>query len=326
MDLKTLNPITRLSNWLESAVSSPGTSAAIPAQAGQSTDIVPAAGDQAVVAPAKEGDIVSGTWIDSNGQALASTYAQSHTEEFRRIVESFDEEKQTATAWVIGKVYTLLAYLLPPITAWYVGMAIGDAFSGSFNLLNAWSVYAHLISVSLEMMLPVLGLSVAVQLRRSVKDRSQVAMAVILIALFICLGIGNAFAQIFLIDQHIHVVDLPGKVAIGFRAAAPLVIDVIATMYLSVVGVRSLKKYIADQRAKIEAVRDVNQVNIELDSAQIKAAIDKQSAVMDMQAKAHRASTWNEIERMQAEAMINQARKNMLDSGDTGGSYRRSRY
>src|SRR5258708_5437943 len=310
MAVKIWNPVAALGNWLGRGIDE-GLAATNPTT---STDVVPAAQSQPVATPAKDGELVSGTWIDSSGQALATTYAQSHTEEFRRIVESFDEEKQTATAWIIGKVYMLLAYLLPPITAWYVGMAIGDAFSGSFNLLSAWSVYAHLISVSLEMMLPVLGLAVAVQLRRSVKDRSQIAMAVTLIILFVALGVGNSFAQIFLIDKHLKVTDLPAKVAGAFGAGAPLLIDVIATVYLSVVGVRSLKKYLADQRAKIEAVRDVNQINIELDSAQIKAAIDKQSAVMDMQAKAHRASTWNEIERMQAEAMIQTARKNMLDS------------
>lgn len=323
MAVKTWNPVAALGNWLGKGIDE-GIAAVNPPT---STDVVPAAQASPTVTPAKDGEPVSGRWVDSNNnQALATTYAQAHTEEFRRIVESFDEEKQTWLAQAISKVYMLLAYLLPPVTAWYVGMAIGDAFSGGFTLASAWSVYAHLISVSLEMMLPVLGLAVAVQLRRSVKDRSQVGMTVFLIVLFICLGIGNSFAQIFLIDQHLQVSDLPGKVAVGFRAGAPLVIDVIATVYLSVVGVRSLKKYLADQRAKIEAVRDVNQINIELDSTTIKAAIEKQSAVMDMESKAHRAQTWNEIERMQAEAMISQARKNMLDQGDNGGSYRRSRY
>ncbi len=47
---------------------------------------------------------------------------------------------------------------------------------------------------------------------------------------------------------------------------------------------------------------------------------------MDMQAKAHRAETWNEFERKQAEQMIQTARRNMLDLGDNGGSYSRSRY
>ena len=149
---------------------------------------------------------------------------------------------------------------------------------------------------------------------------------VVLALLFLVLGIGNSFAQLFLIDQHVHVgADRAAMFGVYFRAFGPMVIDIICAAYLSVVGVRNLKKYLADQREKITAVRDVNAINIELDQAHLKAAMDKQNAIMDMSSKAQRAATWNEIEAMQSKAMIEQAKRNMR-SDESGGSYRRSRY
>jgi hypothetical protein len=46
----------------------------------------------------------------------------------------------------------------------------------------------------------------------------------------------------------------------------------------------------------------VNQINMELDSTAIRAA---------MESKTHQAAMWNEIERMQAESMIPQVSKKL---------------
>ncbi len=92
------------------------------------------------------------------------------------------------------------------------------------------------------------------------------------------------------------------------------------------VGVRNLKKYLADQREKIHAVREVNLVHIEMDKTTLQAELDRQSAIMDMHSKQQRAETWNQIEAMQSQAMIEHAKQKMLDSPDSGSSYRRSRY
>ncbi len=298
-----------------------------PAPTAQPPAIVP---DQTPSAPAQQ-DLVSGTFIDATQQQpmivpMAST-AAVQTIEFQKVVNSFDEDKQNPMERVTTAIYTVLAYVFPPLTAWYVGMAIGDAFSGMFNFGNAWSVYAHLISITLELMLPILGLAVVVTFKRSLKDRSQLPTFVVLALLFVVLGIGNSCAQLFLIDQHINIgANLPAQFGVYFRAFGPMVIDVISTSYLAVVGVRSLKKYLADQREKITAVRDVSAIHIELDQAHLKASMDKQNAIMEMQSKAQRAQTWNEIEQMQSKAMIEQARRNMGDQGNEGGSYRRGRY
>jgi hypothetical protein len=61
-----------------------------------------------------------------------------------------------------------------------------------------------------------------------------------------------------------------------------------------------------------------------MEQTKIKTSMDRQQAVMDMQSKQQRANTWNELEMIQSQAMIEQAKKNM--QGDGGDGYRRSRY
>ncbi len=286
------------------------------------TDIVPATN----TTPVAQGEAVQGTFIDASLPQQSMSNAAAQTREFQKVVNSFDEDKQGVLASLTEKLYTLLAYTVPPIAAYGVGAAIGDAFSGPFTLSSSYSVSMHVISVGLELLLPALGFAVVTQFKRALKERSQMPMFIILGVLFLVLGVGNSFAQLFLINQHVSTGDsLPAQIGVYFRAFGPMIIDVISTMYLSVVGVRNLKKYLADQRVKIEAVKDVNAINIELDQAHLKAAMDKQNAIMEMHSKAQRATTWNEIEAMQSKAMIEQAKRNMGQDGE-GGSYRRSRY
>ena len=286
-----------------------------------STAIVPAQSST----PVAQGEAVQGTFIDATVQPL-NTNAAAQTREFQRTINSFDEDRKGILARATEGVYTFLAYVVPPLAAYGVGLAIGDVFSGTFTFASAYSVSTHIISVGLELLLPALGFAVVTQFKRALKERSQMAMFIVMGLLFLVLGIGNSFAQLFLINQHVSIGDsLPAQIGLYFRAFGPMIIDVISTMYLSVVGVRNLKKYLADQREKITAVKDVNAINIELDQAHLNAAMQKQNAIMEMQSKAQRSQTWNEIEAMQSKAMIEQAKRNMGQDGE-GGSYRRSRY
>ncbi len=287
------------------------------------TALVPATNATPVVS----GEPVAGTFIDASMPQHNTTSAAAQTHEFQKVINSFDEDKQGLLARLTEKLYTFLAYVVPPLAAYGVGAAIGDAFSGPFTFASTYSVSMHVISVGLELLLPALGFAVVTAFKRAIKERSQMPMFIVTALLFLVLGIGNSFAQLFLIGQHISVGNsLPAQIGVYFRAFGPMIIDVISTVYLSIVGVRNLKKYLADQREKINAVKDVNAIHIELDQAHLKAAMDKQNAYMEMQQRAQRATTWNEIEQLQSKAMIEQARRNMGDQGNEGGSYRRGRY
>jgi hypothetical protein len=175
--------------------------------------------------------------------------------------------------------------------------------------------------------MPILGFCVSLTFRRAAKDRSQVVICAVCLLLFLAVGIGNAIVQIFMVTKNLGALTVSDQAAVYFRAFAPLIIDLICTLYLSVTGAKSLKRYLADKRAVIEAVRDISGINILLESQQHTAAINEMQAMMDLLSKQKRAETWNRIESAQADKMVKSAEKALRDEdGDDTGSWRRRRY
>jgi len=251
-----------------------------------STALSPAANEQVAVIPetAKDAEIVSGTFVPTIN-ATGNTEAHKHAARLRSTIETFNEDKQTPLEWIVVKFFTVLAYLLPPFVAWIVGQAIGDAWGGKFDWNNAWSVYSHVISISLEMMLPVIGYSVTVAVKRAAKDRSQMFVPIILGLLFLGLAVGNSFAQIYLIEGHIKIAkgDIAGQVSMIFRSFTPLVVDVIATIFLSVVTVRNLQKFLANMQQKEVGIQAVARSEIAVEKAFDQAQIDRENAAMQQE-------------------------------------------
>jgi hypothetical protein len=237
-----------------------------------------------VLAPpdqAKDAEVVSGQFVPTI-DATGPTEAHRNAARLRQTIETFNEDKQTPLEWLVVKFFTVLAYLLPPFVAWIVGQAIGDAWGGKFDWVNAWSVYSHVISVSLEMMLPVMGYAVTVAVKRAAKDRSQMFIPIILGLLFLGLAIGNSFAQIYLIEGHIKLAkdDTAGQISMIFRSFTPLVVDVIATIFLSVVTVKNLQKFLKDMQQKEVGIQSVARSEIAVEAAFNQAEIDRENARM----------------------------------------------
>ena len=261
-----------------------------------------------------------GIWISAN--ALDSGDASQRTKEFETIVNSFDEDKETVGHWITHKIISILCYTLPALFAIFGGWAIGDAFCNAQTPV-ATSIFYHMMSVGVELLTPIAGIMCAKKVQQAKKDRSLIVLCVILAIVFLFVAVANAFAQeVFLYAL------LPQKsnieiASVWFRAFGPSIFDAIALSYLAVASAKSLKKFLADQTVKAAAVGQVAASAINLDRAHLQAGIERQQALQDMQSKSRRATTWNEIEAMQAEQMIETAKRNMIGDGNTS---RRSRY
>jgi hypothetical protein len=339
MSLITLNPVTWAKKGLHkgleslagdaawSRVSTPATKQAPPPATIAHADVSPAASDDAPPLYVN-GEAVSGHFVDDQAQATDPTaQAARRTEQFSRIVATFDEDKLHLLASLVSKFFMAMAYLVPLGIGYFAGAALGDTISGTFSLgAGARNIYTHFLSIVLELSIPMLGYAVAVTFKRAAKDRGQLTLCAVLSLLFLLLAIGNALTQDVLLYHLIPQTTTDEQVSVWFRSFGPSIFDILATIFISIVGVRSLKKYLADQREKIHATREVNLIHIEMDKTTLQAEIDRQSAIMDMQSKQQRSTTWNEIEAMQSKSMIEQARRNMLAGPESGSSYRRNRY
>ena len=253
-----------------------------------STTVAPAANEQTAVLPEtpKDVEVVSGHFVpDIQINATSRNDALAHTERLRKTVESFNEDKQTLLEWLVVKFFTGLAYLLPILIAWVVGNAIGQVWAGKFDWGNPWSVYSYAISIGLEGMIPVMGYSVTVATKRAMKDHSQMAWPIILAVLFFALAVGNSFAQMFMIDSHIKIAsgDFKGQASLYFRSFGPLVIDVIATIFLTVVTVKNQRKFIKDMQEKEAAIEAVARSEIKVEAAFDQAQIDRENAQVEQE-------------------------------------------
>lgn len=259
--------------------------------ASTSTAMAPASNQQTAVLPEtpKDAEIVSGTFVPDQTITINAkgSDALAHTERIRKTVESFNDDRMVGLEWVIVHFFKALAYLLPPFIAWIVGCAIGQAFSGKFDFGNPYTWYSYGISIGLEMMIPVMGYSVTVAAKRATKDRSQIWIPIVLALFFVGLAVGNSFAQMFLMEGHVKIAadDFKGQASIYFRSFGPLLIDSIATVFLTVVTVKSQKKFIKDMQEKEEAINNVARSEIKVESAFDQAAIDRENARVEQERK-----------------------------------------
>jgi len=162
-----------------------------------------------------------------------------------------------------------------------------------------------------------MGYSVTVAVKRAAKDRSQMFVPITLAILFLALAIGNSFAQIYLIEGHIKIADkdIAGHVSMIFRSFTPLVVDVIATIFLSVVTVKNLQKFLKDMQQKEAGIQAVARSEIAVDMAFNQAAIDRENAAMQQ-----------ERTRMDNELLRELTRKRNDDTLGGGGSGSKGRY
>jgi hypothetical protein len=323
--LKFLNPTT----WFQTAIDDPTDASGNTAST--STAMTSANQSTEVASNGPETTIVAGTFVP-NGADRLFTESAKQTEHFAKVVEQFDEDKQDPIEWVIWKIAAIFCYIAPFALAIPIGLSIGDVFTTALPgqpvspLMQTWSanIAIHMLSLFLEILMPILGLTTVLAFKKALKSRKAVAGFVVVGLFFLTISAGNAMALFFLLDKGGHLgTDMIATVVTLGRSFGPLILDIGASITLSVYAKKSLEKYLADQQRKIEAIRRVNDIHVAMETTKIKTAMDREQAIMDMHTKKQRADTWNELERIQSQAMIDQARKNMEGGSD---GYRRSRY
>jgi len=67
------------------------------------------------------------------------------------------------------------------------------------------------------------------------------------IAAFVVFSVASGLAQWYVATLHVSPATAAGQVALVFRVAMPVVIDLASRLYLSIMKVKSLKRYLAEQ-------------------------------------------------------------------------------
>src|SRR5215472_8669514 len=115
--LPTLNPITHVTNWMDGLTKEKDTSQVV----------APVTNNQPTVLPepeeVKDTEVVSGQFIPDQTIVINSPDAKIYTEQLRKTIQSFNEDKMTPMKWIVIKFFEFLSYFAPILVAFVVGMA-----------------------------------------------------------------------------------------------------------------------------------------------------------------------------------------------------------
>ena len=242
----------------------------------------------------------------------------THFERYRTLIDSFDEDRETFLEKVIRWLLLLLAYALPIVVAYAMGKEIGDAYGGKFDMNDGWSLGTHVVAMAGEFALTMMTFSAASALRKSATDKSYTPKFISSVVAFLLFAVASGLAQWFIASGHIKTVDLSGHANISgfaaliFRVAMVPGVDVAALLFLAVMNFKSLKKFVADQRIRAQAIRDLNEAELEIERAQSTARRRELEEQQDIEQKEQRNAVWLEMDRMNAQHMIADAQRRAL--------------
>ena len=236
----------------------------------------------------------------------------THFERYRTLIDSFDEDRETVLEKLLRWVLLLLAYALPLVVAYAMGKEIGDAYGGTFNMNDGWSLGTHVVAMAGEFALTMMTFSAASALRKMSADKSYTPKFAGSVVAFLLFAFASGLAQWFIAALHIAPTDRAGVAALVFRVAMVPAVDIAALLFLSVMNFKSLKKFVADQRTRAVAIRDLNEAELEIQRAQSVARRRETEEQQDIEMKEQRNSVWLELDRMNAQNMIADAQRRAL--------------
>ncbi len=264
-------------------------------------------------APGSAGAMVNGeTFEDDMIDEKPLPHKNTHFERYRTLIDSFDEDRETLLEKLLRWVLLLLAYALPLVVAYAMGKEIGDAYGGKFDLNDGWSLGTHVVAMAGELALTMMTFSAASALRKMATDKSYTPKFYGSVVAFLVFACASGLAQWFIAALHIAPKDNAGLAALIFRVAMVPAVDIAALLFLAVMNFKSLKKFVADQRTRAQAIRDLNEAELEIQRAQSTARRRETEEQQDIEMKEQRNAVWLEMDRLNAQNLIADAQRRAL--------------
>ena len=236
----------------------------------------------------------------------------SHFERYRKLIDSFDEDRESPLEKLVRWLFLLLAYALPLVVAYAMGKEIGDAYGGRFDWNSGWSLGTHTVALAGEFALAMMTLSAATALRRMGTDASYVPKFIGSLVSFLLFSLASGLAQWFIASEHLLVQNSSGLAALVFRVAMVPAVDIASLLFLAVMQFKSLKKFVADQRVRAQAIREINEAELDIQRAQSTASRRESEERQDLAMKEQRNQVWLELDRLHAQSMIADAKRRAL--------------
>lgn len=197
--------------------------------------------------------------------------ATDHLEQVRQEVEKFDEDKRHPLEHLLIFVFTVAAYVLPVVIAVYIGWEIGDAYGGVWRAGDSFSQSMHITAFAGEIAQAMFVIAISFAARAFARNRENLWLLVIACVFFVIFILASGLAQWYVSKLHIAPTTNAGKAGLVFRVAMPALFDIGAALFLAIVNVKNLKRFLQQQSQKAEAIEQVNKSILRIEEAQEEA-------------------------------------------------------
>lgn len=230
---------------------------------------------------------------------------EERLERYRQMVEGFEEDRENFLEKMGRWFFLVLAYVAPILIAVSVGKEIGDAYGGSFSFDNGWSLGVHTGAYFGELSLAMMSLASATALRRVQSDQGYIAKLVLAVFFLVLFSLASGLAQWYIALNMIDPTKTGGTAALIFRVTMPPAVDIASLLYISVMGFKSLKKHLANMKMMADALRDLNDAEIDIRKSQNAARQQERRENMIMR-----------VESLQADAVIKAVEQSLNGQND----------
>jgi hypothetical protein len=242
------------------------------------------------------------------------------TQDVKEVIDGLHEDREGWIGWILGRIVTIICYILPWIISAYAGSALGQHYAGgSFRWNDAGVAYYYIVCWGYEFALVALMTAMVRVFKRMTNGtgRSATFMLAVVLGLFLILASTSAAAQWILFEKNINMADSSQVIGALFRTLATPLIDLVGATVLAVLHVRSLDQAIATIEKKNDATTRINRKKIEAKLHTVSQAIEVKNTLKKEEDYAKKNELANKIMEMFSENAIDMIRSHL--EGKPGG-------
>ncbi len=235
------------------------------------------------------------------------TEPTNHIEQSRRVIDSFDEDRETWIDTVKRWLSLGVALALPIVAVVAVSNEVGAYFSHGIG--GEWASTMYALAWACEAGLAALTYSLAAGLQK--KDKHGLTLLGTF-GLWLLFNIGSGVAQWVIAVKVLNAVDPATYALILVRVLMVSGLDLASVLIFAMQKGKSLGKFLSSQQKKAEAIRAINESELAIERAQEEAGRRRREDEQYLEGKAARERVMLRIEEIQAQALINHAERALL--------------
>lgn len=253
-----------------------------------------------------DGTVVTGTWVDDQGQVpQAIPQIVIRMEEHRKVAENFQEDEAGFAESAVRFGAKFLFYVGPVILAFFVAMLIGEQYAKLDATSFWWRPAMYAIAVVTEGSLWGVSFGASREFRRMLTNRKHVSTFVTLTTFFLAFSAMSVLAQWFVYERHFVNPDFPTIVGIVFRTCSTTGTDIAALLVLAVLDFKDFKAFLEKRKQIAAHVGQMSRQEIENERLTNEEVVRQQKALIQNEQEIAEAKFWADRRRADMESMSN---------------------